>query len=502
MNWIRRWEPWLAVGGGILAALSMPGLGAAPLVFVALIPLFAALDRAHRVREGFLYGYLFGIAFFAIEVRWVLTLMRFNPLVAAGYPVLVAYLALPIGIVGGLMAWRSDRISRWTWLLLAPALIVLAEAFRTLGTLGMGFSMLHQALYRIPWLIQSAGVFGSWFVTSAIVAINAALFLAWRERGASRTGGLRHAITAVGLFLLLPAFWLLPAWEAIDDPSLAIAVVSSNVDQAFKLDARNLPVLVDRFLVLGESAIATEPDLVVFPESFLPAYILDADAAFGRLADLARRGDTRLLFGTGTYRNGEIYNSVALVDESGDVLATYDMLRPVPFGEYVPGRGLLEAIGLGAWAKALLPIDLTRGNDYRPLDGIGTPICFESTFPTASRRLTRAGASLLVTVTNDAWFGGSSELRAHFATAVFRAVENRRAVVQAANGGVSGFVDARGRIVAETTDETVTTARVRHSEVRSLYTQWGDGPWLFLMGGVAAGHLAWRLRRLRKGTRE
>ena len=496
MNWIRRGEPWLAVGGGILAALSMPGLGAAPLVFVALIPLFVVIDRAHRAREGFLYGYLFGVAFFAIEVRWVLTLMRFNPLVAAGYPVLVAYLALPLGAVGALMTWRSDRIPQWTWLLLAPALVALAEAFRTLGTLGMGFSMLHQALYRVPWLIQPAAVFGSWFVTSVIVAINTALFLAWRERG------LRHAVTAAGLFLLLPAFWLLPAGGLTDDSSLAIAVVSSNVDQEVKLDARNLPVLADRFLALGEAAIATEPDLVVFPESFLPAYILDADAAFGRLADLARRGDTRLLFGTGTYRNGEIYNSVALVDESGDVLATYDMLRPVPFGEYVPGRGLLEAIGLGAWAKALLPLDLSRGTAYRPLEGIGTPICFESTFPTASRRLTHAGASLLVTVTNDAWFGGSSELRAHFATAVFRAVENRRAVVQAANGGVSGFVDARGRIVARTTDETVTTARVRHSEVRSLYMRCGDGPWLVLMGCVAVGHLAWRLLRRRKRTRE
>ena len=121
MSWIRRGETWLAVGGGILAALSMPGFGAAPLAFVALIPLFVALERGRGTRQGFLHGYLFGLAFFAIEVRWVLTLVRFNPLVAAGYPLLIAYLSIPFGLVGWLMTWRADRSARWTWLLHAPA---------------------------------------------------------------------------------------------------------------------------------------------------------------------------------------------------------------------------------------------------------------------------------------------------------------------------------------------------------------------------------------------
>jgi len=171
------------------------------------------------------------------------------------------------------------------------------------------------------------------------------------------------------------------------------------------------------------------------------------------------------------------------------------MVRPVPFGEYVPGRRILDAIGLGAWARALLPLDLSRGVAYDPLDRIGTPICFESTFPTASRRLTRAGATLLVTVTNDAWFAGSSELRAHFATAVFRAVENRRPVVQAANGGISGFVDARGRILSETPTETVSTGTVRLSNARSSYTTIGDLPLVAAAGCIAVALLTPRVRR-------
>jgi len=492
MNWFRRRETWLAVGGGVLAALSMPGFGAAPLVFVALIPLFLALGRG----RGFLHGYLFGLAFFAIDVRWVLTLIRFNPFVVPGYVLLVAYLAVPFGLIGALMAWRSKKTGIARWILLAPALFVLAEYARTLGPLGMGFSTLHQALYRVPWLIQPSAVLGSWSVTGFVVAINAALFVAWRERR------LRFALLAVGLLAVQAAFWFLPAGADRDAPSLAVAVVSSNVDQEVKLDGRNLDALTERFLRLGENAIAAAPDLVVFPESFLPAYILSDADVFSRLVDLADRGGTRLLFGTGTYRDGRIFNSTVLVDVDGRVVAAYDMVRPVPFGEYIPGRWLLEAVGLGPWARALLPVDLSRGTVYEPLDGIGTPICFESTFPTASRRLTQAGASLLITVTNDAWFAGSSELRAHFATAVFRAVENRRFVVQAANGGISGFVDPRGRIRSETAEETVSFGAVRLSTARSIHTRWGNAPFLALMGCAAAILLAldcWIRRRKQNG---
>ena len=490
MNWIRRCETWLAAGGGVLAALSMPGFGAAPLVFVALVPLLLALDRG----RGFLHGYLFGVAFFAVDMRWVLTLIRFNPLVVPGYLVLVAYLAVPFGIIGWLMMKRSSQSRRWTWIFLAPALVVLAEFVRTLGPLGTGFSMLHQALYRVPWLIQPAAILGSWSVTASIVAVNAAVFLAYRERRA------RYALVGILLLLVQAAFWWLPAGSAGGLPALEVAVVSSNVDQEVKLDARNLDRLAERLLRLGEKAAEGDPDLIVFPESFLPAYILELDDLFARLTELARIGEARLLFGTGDHRDGAIFNSTILIDPEGRVLGTYDMVRPVPFGEYIPGRSILEAVGLGPWARSFLPLDLSRGGAYESLDGIGTPICFESTFPTASRRFSQAGASLLVTVTNDAWFAGSSELRAHFATAIFRAVENRRPIVQAANGGISGIVDPRGRIVSKTPEETVLVGTVAPVDARSVYTRWGDGPWIAAMALIAGGILAvrWWPRRTRR----
>ena len=264
-------ESSFALAAGVLAALSLPGFGASGLVYVALVPLFFALDRAPTLRRCAVVGFLFGVAFFASDIRWVLTLTRFNPLVISGYPLLAAYLALPFAVAGLVLGWQRGRRASWTWLVVAPALFVLAEFARTLGPLGTGFSMLHHALYRVPWLIQSASVLGSWTITAFIVAVNVAVYLALRGRR------FRYAFLAMALIGLQAAFALLPTGSDVAAPELDIALISSDVDQAVKLDARNLATLTDRYLALADEALTHAPDLIVFPESFLPADKLNRD---------------------------------------------------------------------------------------------------------------------------------------------------------------------------------------------------------------------------------
>ena len=459
-------EVLLSLLSGILTALAMPGFGAFFLVFFSLVPLFWVLDK----RGGFLPGLLFGVAFFAIDLRWIATLSRFYPIVIAGFLLLVLIFAVGCGILGKAIAWRR-RSQVWTWLLLAPSLFVLAEYLRTLGPLGMGFSTLYATLFRVPHLIQSASVFGPWFISGAIVVVNGSLLLLVRKRA------LRFAFLAAGMLLLLATFALLP--HATQGTSLSVAIVSSKVEQEAKLDGRNLVELHNRYLALGQDALTSHPDLVIFPESILPAYILQNQLIRNSFAKLAQQGETQLLLGTGIYRNREIYNAVALFSEQGELVDTYDMIHPVPFGEYIPGRRLLEYLGLGDWAQSFLPMDLSRGVGYTPLEVYGTPICFESTFPKPSRKLTQNGAQVLITLTNDAWFDGSSELITHFASAVFRAVENRRWVIQSANGGISGIVSSDGRIVEQLNAEGVISADIQLQADMSLYTRWGD--WIVLL---------------------
>lgn len=460
-------ETLLSLLSGILMALAMPGIGATPLAFCSLIPLFAVLHR----RGGFWPGALFGFAFFAIDLRWIVTLARFHPIVIAGYILLAIYFAAGCGILGAVLTWRG-RSRTITWLLLAPALFTLAEALRTVGPLGMGFSTLYSTLYRAPLLIQSAAVLGPWFISGIIAAINGSLFLLVLRKRA------RFGAIAAGGVLLLLAFALIPPPDQ-DGERLRVVVVSSKVRQEEKLDGRNLSSLTERYLQLGNQAIAESPDVIVFPESILPAYILSNETLTASFADLAKAADAEILLGTGVYRDRNIYNTVVQFSEAGQVTGSYSMVRPVPFGEYIPGRSVLEAIGLGAWAKTFLPVDLSRGDGYSPVGRWGTPICFESTFASPARALTRNGAEALVTVTNDAWFDESSELAAHFACAVFRAVENRRWTIQSANGGISGLISPTGRIIASLDGEGVIAGDITLQTRMSLYTRWGD--WIVLV---------------------
>ncbi|MBU1048393.1 apolipoprotein N-acyltransferase [Candidatus Bipolaricaulota bacterium] len=473
-------ETLLSLGSGVLTALAMPGFGAYPLVFFSLVPLFVVLDR----RTGFLPGFLFGVAFFAIDLRWIATLSRFYPIVIAGLALLALLFGLGCGILGMAITWRRQS-STWTWLLLAPALFVLAEYLRTFGPLSLGFCTLYGALFRVPMLIQSASLFGPWFISGVLVAINGSLTLFFRKRH------LRFVLLAGGLVLLLATFSLIR--QSSPGNPLSVAIVSSKVSQEDKLDGRNLPDLRDRYLELGQQALQAHADLIVFPESILPAYILQNESLKHSFSELARQANAQVLLGTGVFRNREVYNTVALFSESGELADSYDMVHPVPFGEYIPGRGLLERLGLGSWAQSFLPIDLSRGDGYRPVSIYGTPICFESTFPSPARQFTLKGAQTLITVTNDAWFDESSELVAHFASAVFRAVENRRWVIQAANGGISGIVSPSGDIVQSLRTEGVLSGNIELRTDLSLYTRWGN--WIVLCSSLllTTCTLIWRL---------
>jgi apolipoprotein N-acyltransferase len=343
----------------------------------------------------------------------------------------------------------------------------------------MGFSSLYQSLYKYPLLIQIVSVAGPWALTAAIVFTNTAFYLALQKKK------VLYLAMGLGMIGLLLSFSLVPLLPAKDP--LTVAIVSSDVSQEIKLDGRNLFPLLEDYIALGKEAVASAPDLIVFPESILPGYILRDERLLPDLPEfthLAQEAHTSVLFGTGDIRSGKIYNSVVLLSSNGKIIDIYDMVRPVPFGETIPCRDLLERIGL---------------KHFFPIGGIiGTPICFESTFPEPTRAFAKGGATLLVTVTNDAWFIKSSEMNAHFANVVFRAVETRRYVIQAANGGISGMVDPQGKIIAETIGEGILRTDVSHVEGRSVYTQLGDLPLYIFFAIVGFATVMWQEIRRRR----
>jgi apolipoprotein N-acyltransferase len=157
-------------------------------------------------------------------------------------------------------------------------------------------------------------------------------------------------------------------------------------------------------------------------------------------------------------------------------MGKYDKTHLVPFGEYVPFKKWLPFLGkmvaqVGDFRAGKVGNTIPWRNEQ-----LGVQICYEIIFPELSRAMVRSQASILINITNDAWFGKTSGPYQHFSMTVFRAVENRRSLARAANTGISGFIDPAGRILTSTAllQEAVATQTVPLLKVRSIYTRLGD----------------------------
>jgi apolipoprotein N-acyltransferase len=241
---------------------------------------------------------------------------------------------------------------------------------------------------------------------------------------------------------------------------------------------------VERHLVLTQRAADAGARLVVWPESSVPFLFDENPALAALLRDTARRREIYLFFGNDDRERRpegrRIHVGAKLLDPSGELTLRYHKIQLVPFGEYVPLQPLFTLGGRFA-AKLVQEVsDFTPGTEAVTglVDGhrIGGFICYEAIFPSLVRRFAAGGAELLVNVTNDAWYGTTSAPHQHLAMAAFRAIENRRYLVRAANTGITAVVDPRGRVIEPTRlfDTTVLVREVPFVAETTFYARHGN----------------------------
>jgi apolipoprotein N-acyltransferase len=213
-------------------------------------------------------------------------------------------------------------------------------------------------------------------------------------------------------------------------------------------------------------------------------FLYDEEPALSaQLQELVRRQGLYLYFGNDDREpppQARVFVGAKLLAPDGEVTARYRKMHLVPFGEYVPLK-VLFTFGGRVTAKVVQEVsDFTPGTDAVnvAVEGhrVGGYICYEAIFPALVRRFPADGAELLVNITNDAWYGTTSAPYQHLAMAAFRAVENRRYMVRAANTGITAVVDPWGRIHEPTTlfDRTVLVREVPFVAETSFYTRHGD----------------------------
>ncbi len=522
----------LGLAGSLLLWAAFPPLNLPWLAWLAPLPwLYLIQQPVLSGRRPYIILWLAG------TIHWLLMLdgIRLaHPALYAGWIALSAYLGVYLPVFIGLTRVAVHRLNL-SLIVAAPIVWVGLELLR--GHLITGFSMglLAHTQAELPYLIQISDLAGGYTLSFLIMLVAACLTQsAWIgfgmggcvSRSVTRLSQLWPLISATAVLTaaLLYGHWRLnetPPGQS--GPTAKVALIQGSLDTVFAPPtAERVQAIFDHHRQLTADAVKQHPnlDLVAWPESAYATSetivtepltpppgisaetaraslvrmensfqkILADDVALANSHTETEHAGTKFLMGTTSVEYGprqpRFYNSALLADRAGNVVGRYYKNHPVMFGEYIPFAEYVT------WLNKITPIEtgLSSGDGPKAFDIAGLQfspsICFESTVPHLIRNhlatLARKNesADVLINVTNDGWFWGTAMLDLHFRCGVFRAVENRKPLLVAANTGISTFTDGNGviRQRGPRRQSQVLIAEVQADGRHPLYSLLGDWP--------------------------
>jgi apolipoprotein N-acyltransferase len=462
---------------GALLALAFPPYGLVWAFPFALIPWAAALICETRPWRGLLSGAVFGLVFWGMSVPWIsFVVTHFGGQPAWMGPVCVLIVALMLAqwpaFLGGILVAALPVQSR-SRAIAFPILWLASEHGRSIAYKGFPWNLAAYALFRHPFWLQSARVWGAYGVGA--LAAGAAAAVAGIVLFPSRRGRLGAAAAAAGIVAVAAIFGAFPRPEP-PGARVTVACIQPNIPQSEKGVDELRQRHYAQVIALAREAAARHPGVILIPESSLPVTWQRSATLREDLGRVAAECRCDVLFNDIDEESEDTYyNSARLLTPGGLAPATYRKVHLVPFGEYMPFprvfffmRSVSQVVG--AFTAARDPVLLEDGALR-----IGPAVCYEMTYESLPRRETLLGANLLATVSNDAWYGRAGAQEQHFAAMVPRAIENGRFFARAAITGISGVVDDRGRILAELSPDRagILAVPVRLRTGRTPYTRFG-----------------------------
>ncbi len=525
------WQSISAIASALLLLLAFPPFDLGFLAWIALAPLLLVIAGGVGLRRAFWLGWLMGVEFTFFAENWIAHSMTVfgNMLTVVSYAVALLFAAV-LGLFPALFAVVMARLVNWRGsraLVLAPVVWAATEWIRPFVT-GVTWNALGVSQYRSYPIAKLAQYGGIYLVSAELVAASAAVALLLRYLK-TKERSLVTSMAAAGICVIAPLLLVRLEKPQRREP---IAQVEGTQDVVTVVGVQpNLPpdktttaADLDKNIELTKAALDRSPDkkagIVIWAESPLILPYEGDESVRGKLDKLANETGSHLIFNS-VAREGERYfNSVQTVSpQSGPrdgmpQRKRYDKIRLVPFGEYVPFNAVLKYVvprvissdsgGFAAGTEAVvnvLKIEGDRGwvvssdREGQSIERttnfvrVGSFICYEAAYPDLVRRFVRNGATLLVNVSNDAWFGTTAGARQHLAHAVMRAIENDRDIVRVTNSGISALVTAEGAVVDPMPVFTAASQRweARPRRGTTVYTCHGD--W-FAAGSAIATLLA------------
>lgn len=496
----------LSVISGIFLTLGFPKVGWYYFTWVALVPLLLALRDQTR-KQAFGLGCLCGLVHNLGTLYWMYHALHEYGGIPVSLSIVVvvlpcAYLALYVGCFAMIAReWQDQPV---LWVLGLPGVWVALELVRAHLLTGFPWANLGYTQTPLHSLIQIADISGVYGVSWLLVLASTALAALLNRSRAGYAGILVFGVCLTGVIAY--GSWRQGVIDDLQDSATpwTVGVVQGNIDQSQKWDPAFQQETLKRYRELSMKAAAHNPapELLVWPETAAPFFYRLEEKLSAQLTEIIKETGTPLLFGSPgvTLLDGErrFQNRAYLVNGSGILDGVYAKQHLVPFGEYVPLQKVLFFINRLVQAAG----DFVPGDDPSPLilgrQPFGVLICYEDIFPELARAAVERGATSLVNITNDAWYGASSAPYQHLELARWRAIEFRVPLIRSANTGISAIFDATGKSCGTVplNQPGFLVCSTHPFRILTFYAKWGDlFAWFCLLTSSASLIYAALIRR-------
>ncbi len=505
----RNRDLFLGLLSGILLGLSYPPVPLPFLSFVSLVPFLFVLEKRETLLSINRFTYYTLFFFNLITLYWVgswtkeadtflmisgAALLFFNPLF---------YL-----IITTLYHFSKKTFGKNIALFLFPFYWVSFEFLYSLTDLRFPWLTLGNSTPYFKLFIQISDIVGVYGLSLIILFINIFLYLSIKEFKTNKKLNYKYLSSALIIFLLVVAYGFIRINSVnLSDKKIKVGLVQPNYNPWSKWRIENLDEQLDIYIMLSEQAINKGAKLIVWPESALPVYLLSGNYDFevSRIHQFVTSNNIFLMTGmpdanfyfnkseapkdakeTRSGTSYTSYNSILLFKPNSPKVEKYGKIKLVPFGEHVPfveqlpflGEFIKWEVGISSWNVGKDQVVFNLNETNNSIVKVAGVVCIESIYPEFVAGFIQTGADLITVVTNDSWYGYSSGPFQHKEISVLRAVENRKSVIRAANGGISCIIDPLGNTIASTKLYTrdILVGDVIINEGQTFYSRF---PWIF-----------------------
>lgn len=481
---------------GALGALpiAIPLLGFLHLVLLIPFGFLCLSEEKYGFKTEYLYGLTYFFGYFTVCFSWFLAMYPLSVTgmskIAALAVVLLAAFGISLFQAAGFafvfLLARKTKVNKYLFPFFVSALWCIGEWVQNFFWFGLPFVRVALSQTNAIEFCQSANLFGSYFVSFVIISINMLLAVSFKE-----TNKKAKTVTAAIALLIFVANAAYGIFCIHNSETVTGQVKISAFQGNISTEEKWSDIMLDRSLIIYEGmtmeAAESGAEYVLLPETVIPYVTEEYDDIDSFFEDLAWHHGIKIMLGTFGRVDDGVGNIIRVYEPMREPRNVYTKQKPVPFGEYMPMRGVLTALFPPLDDINILQRSLTPGEkSVTWQDGdvdFGYLICFDSIYSSLARESVRGGADILMISTNDSWFGTSHGLIMHLTHAKLRAIENGRSVLRAANTGISAAILPTGEVVQKIDADEIgqITVSLPISEKDTLYTEIGDFFVYFLM---------------------